>query len=94
MTHDNLFRNKYALRGSDWLRQLPEEDRLVFSRLGHMALRARGIPLQSLGGQARVSARCPECGKFQSSTQPHDHPPSYGSVPRDKRQPDTEEFPF
>lgn len=71
MTHPNLFRNRYQLRGRDWLTHLPAEDRLVFSRLGHMALRARGVPLQQLGGLARKDNRCEHCGKFTSPQHRH-----------------------
>lgn len=79
--HPNLFRNRYPLSGSDWLRRLPAEDRLVFSRLGHMALRQRDIPLQSLGGRTAVARRCGQCGKFQKANQPHVHAPQHDELP-------------
>jgi hypothetical protein len=73
--YPDLFRSRYDLSGKAWLRDIPAEDRLVFSRLGHMALRQRNVPLQHLGGKARIPARCAHCGRFQAKEASHTHPP-------------------
>lgn len=37
MNYPNLFSSYHPLKGSDWLRNLPPEDRQAFSRIGFQA---------------------------------------------------------
>lgn len=53
-TWRGIFRRKYSLKGKRWLRTIPPEDRLVFSQIGLMALRAKDINIHKLGGKARA----------------------------------------
>lgn len=42
------------LSGRAWLAQLPAEDRIAFSRLGHRACSLRGINWHAAGGRHRA----------------------------------------
>lgn len=52
MKYPGLFKNKYSLRGKDWLRRIPEEDRKVFSDIG-----SQNSNRGKLGGDALVKKK-------------------------------------
>lgn len=60
-----MFRKYHPdLKGKDWVRTLPAEERGIFSKLGRMALSVRDINWHKLGGKARSRSRCKRCGQL------------------------------
>lgn len=57
---------RYApLTGKNWLRQVEPSDRKDFGRIGYDAAAAKGVNINSIGGQARAnSAKRDPRGKF------------------------------
>lgn len=59
--YPNLFCNYHPLRGRDWLRRIPPEDRAVFSHLGMIA-----HDYGRQGGEVRArTAKRDERGRFR-----------------------------
>jgi hypothetical protein len=53
--YPGCLRQRYPeLRGRDWLRRIPPEDRRAWAFLGRLALAERSVNWQRLGGQTRA----------------------------------------
>lgn len=64
--YPGMFKKDRKLEGRKWLKDLPPEERKVFSTLGHIRLSVLDINWHSLGGKVRAKDRCKRCGKFMS----------------------------